>query len=40
VLSWGDVLTNGNPKYPGYTLILANQTQVYINKLEYDIASM
>jgi WD40 repeat protein len=23
-LSWGDVLTSGNPKYPGYTLILAN----------------
>jgi WD40 repeat protein len=24
VLSWGDVAANGNPKYPGYTLILAN----------------
>lgn len=40
VLSWGDVLTNQNPKYPGYTIILAHQTQVYINKMEYDIASM
>jgi len=40
VLSWGDVLTHVNPKHPSYSLILGNQHQIYMNRLEFDISSM
>jgi WD40 repeat protein len=40
VLSWGDMITDKNPKHPGYTLITGNHVTVFINKLEFDISSM
>ena len=40
VLSWGDLLTHVNPKHPSYTLILGNQYQIFMNRLEFDISSM
>ena len=29
-----------NPKHPSYTLVTANQTNVFMNKLEFEISSM
>ena len=40
LLAWGPLRTDINPKHPTYTLITGNQTQVNINMLEFDIASM
>lgn len=40
VLAWGDILTNVNPKHPSYSIILGNQHQIFMNTLEFDIASM
>lgn len=40
ILTWGDIITDQNPKHPSYTLIQGNTTQVFINKLEFDISSM
>jgi len=40
MLSWGDILTHVNPKHPSYSLILGNQFQIYMNRLEFDISSM
>jgi WD40 repeat protein len=40
VICWGDILTDQNPKHPSYVLVTANQTNVYINSLEFDIGSM
>ena len=40
VLSWGDMLTDQNPKHPGYTLITGNHQAVMINRLDFDISSM
>jgi WD40 repeat protein len=40
VLAWGDHVDTTNPKHPSYTLVTANQTNVFINRLEFEIASM
>jgi WD40 repeat protein len=40
ILSWGDIVSDQNPKHPSYTLVTANQTNVFINSLEFDIGSM
>ena len=40
VVSWGEIITDQNPKHPTYVLVTANQTNVYINHLEFDISSM
>jgi len=40
ILNWGDMLTDQNPKHPSYVLVTANQTNVFINSLEFDISSM
>jgi len=40
VLTWGDHIDTTNPKHPSYTLVTANQTNVFINKLEFEISSM
>ena len=40
MLSWGEILTDVNPKHPSYILVTANQTNVFINTLEFDISSM
>lgn len=39
-IAWGDILTDQNPKHPSYVLVTANQTNVFINSLEFDIGSM
>jgi len=39
-MSWGDILTDKNPKHPSYVIVTANQNSVQINSLEFDIASM
>ena len=39
VLAWGDqVDMTTNPKHPSYTLVTANSTNVFINKLEFEIS--
>lgn len=41
VLTWGDsVDVTTNPKHPSYTLVTANQTNVFINKLQFEISQM
>jgi WD40 repeat protein len=40
VCSWGDILTDKNPKHPSYTLVTGNHTGITINYLEFDISSM
>ena len=40
IVAWGDIMTDQNPKHPSYVLVTANQTNVFINTLEFDIASM
>jgi len=40
ILVWGEMLTDVNPKHPGYTLVTGNTSSVKINKLEFDISSM
>jgi WD40 repeat protein len=40
VVAWGDILTDQNPKHPSYIIVTANQTNVFINSLEFDISSM
>jgi WD40 repeat protein len=40
VVTWANNLDTTNPKHPSYTIVTANQTNVFINKLEFDIASM
>lgn len=40
VLAWGDQIDQTNPKHPSYTLVTANQTNVFMNKLEFEISSM
>jgi len=40
VVSWGDMITETNPKHPAYTLVTANQNHVNLNRLEFDISSM
>mgnify|MGYP001031208408 CR=1 FL=1 len=40
MLTWGDIITDINPKHPSYTMILGNHTGVTINRLEFDISSM
>ena len=40
MLVWGDILTDQNPKHPSYILVTANNTNVFINTLEFDISSM
>jgi WD40 repeat protein len=39
-LSWGDILTDQNPKHPSYVLVTANNNNVFINTLLFDISSM
>lgn len=39
-LSWGDILTEKNPKHPSYIIVAGFQNHVNINTLEFDIASM
>lgn len=39
-ICWGDILHDQNPKHPSYVLVSANQTNVFINMLEFDIGSM
>mmetsp|Transcript_16095 Transcript_16095/g.27186 ORF Transcript_16095/g.27186 Transcript_16095/m.27186 type:complete len:524 (+) Transcript_16095:277-1848(+) len=40
-LAWGDTVDlTSNPKHPSYSLITACQNSVFINKLEFEIASM
>ena len=39
VLAWGDqVDMTTNPKHPSYTLVTANSSNVFINKLEFEIS--
>jgi cilia- and flagella-associated protein 52 len=38
--TWGDIHTKENPKHPAYTLITGNQNSMFVNRLEFDIASM
>ena len=40
VLAWGDQIDATNPKHPSYTLVTANQTNVFINRLQFEISSM
>ena len=40
VIAWGDHIDTTNPKHPSYTLITANQTNVFMNRLEFEISSM
>jgi WD40 repeat protein len=40
ILVWGQMLTEQNPKHPGYTLVTGNTQSVVINKLMFDISSM
>jgi WD40 repeat protein len=40
VVAWGDQIDRTNQKHPAYTLVTANQTSVFINKLEFEIAQM
>lgn len=40
VLAWGDNVDASNPKHPSYTLVTANQTNVFINRLQFEISSM
>ena len=40
MMCWGDILTHINPKHPAYVMVTGNQTNVNINTLEFDIASM
>ena len=40
VVAWGDEIDRTNQKHPAYTLVTANQTSVFINKLEFEIAQM
>jgi len=40
ICSWGEILTDKNPKHPSYTLVTGNHTGVTINYLEFDISSM
>lgn len=40
VLAWGDQVDATNPKHPSYTLVTANQTNVFINRLQFEISSM
>ena len=40
VVSWGEISHDQNPKHPSYVLVTANQTNVFINSLEFDIGSM
>lgn len=40
MLCWGDILTDQNPKHPSYVLVTANQNNVFINTLLFDISSM
>ena len=39
-LSWGDILTDKNPKHPSYIMVNGFGNHVNINTLEYDIATM
>ncbi len=39
-LSWGDILTDKNPKHPSYIIVTGFTSQVNINTLEYDISSL
>lgn len=38
--SWGDIITDANPKHPSYVCVVGFNNQVNINTLEFDIASM
>ena len=39
VLAWGDSIDiTTNPKHPSYTLVTANQTNVFINSLQFEIS--
>lgn len=38
--SWGDMLTEKNPKHPSYILVVGFHNQIKINTLEFDIGSM
>jgi len=38
--SWGDMLTDKNPKHPSYILVVGFHNQVKINTFEFDIGSM
>jgi len=39
VIAWGDQIdVTSNPKHPSYTLVTANQTNVYMNKLVFEIS--
>ena len=40
ILVWGDMLTDVNPKHPGYTLVTGDTNSVCINQLTFDISSM
>lgn len=40
VLSWGDMVSDKNPKHPSYMLVTANTNTVQINSLDFDISSM
>ena len=40
VVCGGDIVTDQNPKHPSYIIVTANQTNVYINTLDFDIGSM
>ena len=33
-------MTDVNPKHPTYCLVTGNHNSIFINKLEFDIASM
>jgi len=40
MLTWGNIITDVNPKHPTYSIITGSHQNVFINKLEFDIASM
>ena len=40
MLSWGDIINTGNPKFPSYIIVTANTKNVFINTLEFDISTM
>lgn len=40
MMAWGDIVADGNPKHPSYTIVTGNSAGVNINKLQFDISSM
>ena len=40
IIAWEDRIDSTNPKHPSYNLVTANQSRVFLNKLEFEISSM